>query len=141
MGIIRERDRIKYLPDGFTIYFSLKTLLGQIVSFSVALIKNEPDLAGMFNTGRKLGPAVCQLAHPPSDFRKYEAPRARILSASKCQMVWTPPIQPFHPRAASSTNRDNPTAKTVRSCGSKYSRMICEISSQGLRRRAEKSSK
>lgn len=45
MGIIRERDWIKYLPDGFTIYFSLKTLLGQIVSFSVVLIKDDQCIA------------------------------------------------------------------------------------------------
>ena len=41
MGIIREREWIKYLPDGFTIYFALKTLLSQIVSFSVVLIKDD----------------------------------------------------------------------------------------------------
>ena len=45
MGIIRERDWIKYLPDEFTLYFSLKTLLGQIVSFSVVLIKDDQYVA------------------------------------------------------------------------------------------------
>src|SRR6266571_1122090 len=44
MGI-RERDWIKYLPDGFTIYFALTTLLGQIVSFSVVLIKGDDCIA------------------------------------------------------------------------------------------------
>ena len=45
MGIIREREWIKYLPDGFTIYFSLKTLLAQIISFSVVLIKDDECIA------------------------------------------------------------------------------------------------
>ena len=45
MGIIRERDWIKYLPDEFTLYFSLKTLLGQVVSFSVVLIKDDQYVA------------------------------------------------------------------------------------------------
>lgn len=40
MPIFRERDWIKDLPDGFTIYFYLKTLLGQIVSFSAILLKD-----------------------------------------------------------------------------------------------------
>ena len=41
MRVVRQRDWVKYLPDDFTIYFSLKTLLGQVVSFSVVLIKND----------------------------------------------------------------------------------------------------
>jgi len=45
MGIIRERDWIKYLPDEFALYFSLKTLLGQVVSFSVVLIKDDQCVA------------------------------------------------------------------------------------------------
>jgi hypothetical protein len=45
MRIIREREWIKYLPDDFTIYFYLKTLLGQIVSFSVVLIKDDRCIA------------------------------------------------------------------------------------------------
>ena len=40
MPIFRERDWIKDLPDGFTIYFYLKTFLGQIVSFSAVLLKD-----------------------------------------------------------------------------------------------------
>ena len=36
---------IKYLPDGFTIYFFLKTLLAQIISFSVVLIKDDECIA------------------------------------------------------------------------------------------------
>lgn len=36
----RERDWIKYLPDGFVIYFYLKTHLGEILSFSAALLKD-----------------------------------------------------------------------------------------------------
>jgi hypothetical protein len=40
MPIFREKDWIKDLPDGFTIYFYLKTFLGQIVSFSVVLLKD-----------------------------------------------------------------------------------------------------
>jgi hypothetical protein len=41
MRIFRERDWIKYLPDGFAIYFSLKTFRGEIVSFSVVLVKDD----------------------------------------------------------------------------------------------------
>ena len=40
MAIFREREWIKHLPDGFTIYFYLKTFLGQIVSFSAVLLKD-----------------------------------------------------------------------------------------------------
>jgi hypothetical protein len=40
MGIIRTREWTKYLPDGFTIQVFLKTFLGQIVSFSVVLLKD-----------------------------------------------------------------------------------------------------
>jgi hypothetical protein len=40
MRVLRDRDWIKDLPDGFSIYFYLKTFLGQIVSFSAVLLKD-----------------------------------------------------------------------------------------------------
>jgi hypothetical protein len=39
--LIRRRSWTKYLPDGFTVQVYLNTLLGQIVSFSVVLIKDD----------------------------------------------------------------------------------------------------
>lgn len=40
MAAIREREWIKYLPDGFVIYFYLKTHLGELLLFSAALLKD-----------------------------------------------------------------------------------------------------
>lgn len=40
MATIREREWIKHLPDGFVIYFYLKTHLGELLSFTAALLKD-----------------------------------------------------------------------------------------------------
>jgi len=40
MGVTRTKEWIKYLPDGFRIYHRLNTLLGKVVSFSVALLND-----------------------------------------------------------------------------------------------------
>src|SRR5438874_12882721 len=44
MGVIRTRYWIQYLHAGFTISVLLKTFLGQIVSFSVVLLREHASV-------------------------------------------------------------------------------------------------
>jgi hypothetical protein len=41
MLVLRTKEWIKYLPEGFAIYLTLRTFLGNINSFSVVLVKDD----------------------------------------------------------------------------------------------------
>jgi hypothetical protein len=67
--LLRERRWTKYLPDGFVLQVSLKTAQGQIVLFSVALIKDDECVTRYDNAhgfahrdviGRKAAPRVLE---------------------------------------------------------------------------------
>ena len=41
MLMLRTKEWIKYLPDGFAIYVTLRTFLGNISGFSLVLVKDD----------------------------------------------------------------------------------------------------